>query len=687
MIKIIVLAILLLCIIPISLVFSGTAEASDPCDIADHLTIPDYQTWAGGGIDGGPAAVLYRGENSAGNHVVIMCWPNSGTQTLVRTYEISPAGPILGMIDTEIIDSRSYDQIHLARLNTTSDWVLISKYNLGSADFASIRVTSEGGISEVQDTANLAANCYDLLTGDGNYILASVLGAKTYTITILSDGEIVFTDNWDYGVSGNKDICVIPSWQDGVDRGYIVGQSIGATEWRSGTYSVSNGQLSTVWAATQMWTYIDDDYGDTMWLGNIDGNSDLYVSGYGVTNGHGGDGDIGVEVFRYDDPAHLVTTGTGYVYDADHGDVKQIVTVAPGVAAVFYCIGANNYLSMLYGIDETGSISHELISAGTRIGTDDYVTGAVCQLGDTNYIAFTCMDIPNIDLYILETKYPPVVTTESLVERGHDEGNAPPLLFGEGSVQDIGSSDVFEWGFCYNQIGYPSYSGSKISFTGTATAPFTFSGTITDDLRFDQPYYVRAYACNQSGTGYGRQLTTFTHPLYSDLILDLQFEPLNISSGTISDQSGYGHDASYLLHIDPLSITVDEVEAADPPEYSCTGSECMAFFRPTIRPSDTWILDPDERDYENLPGMAFINEMIRDIIPVRLFWVSGVAIIMIAAGFWAHKMGRYPIVTGCVVGLVLVFACSMHWMGWWGFAIDVFFIAGMLIKGEARQPF
>jgi len=679
-------SLILLGIIGLFLVIAPTAWAGggDPCDIADHLTIPDYQTWAGGGADSGPAAVLYRGENIAGNHVVIMCWPNSGTQTLVRTYEISPTGSISGVIDTELIDSRSYDQIHLARLNETSDWVLISKYNLGSADFASIRVTSEGGISEVQDTANLAAIVYDLSTGAGNYILASVYGAKTYTITILSDGEIVFADNWDYGLTGNKDLMAVPTWQDGTDRGYIVGQGIGHY-WRSGTYSISNGDIATVWAATQAWTYIGASNlsGDTCWLGDIDGNNDLYVSAYGASSGHGGDPDIGVEVFQYDYPAHLVSTGTGYLYDASSGDVHQVVNIAPGVAAVFYRVGVNNYLSMLYGIDDTGSVSQECISAGTRVGTPDYVTGAVCQLGDTNYVAFTCMDTPDIDLYVLETKYPPVVTTDSLVERGHNEGDAPPLLFGEGSVQDIGSSDVFECGFVYNKIGYPTCSGSKISFTETATAPFTFSGTITDNLRFDQPYFVRAYACNQSGTGYGRQLTTYTHPLYSDLILDLEFEPLHISSGTISDQSGYGHDFSYTLAANPagLDTTIGDIVPTDLAEYTCTGTDCQHFFDAQFIDPEGYIINPGS---SNVPSVDFLPE---NTVPARLFWLSGLTILFCALGFCVYRYTRVLLVTA-VIGLLCIFwACYQGWMGWWVFVMCVILTPGLLLKDESRQPF
>jgi len=73
-----------------------------------------------------------------------------------------------------------------------------------------------------------------------------------------------------------------------------------------------------------------------------------------------------------------------------------------------------------------------------------------------------------------------------------------------GEVTDDCGSDVIARGVCWNTTGKPEIT--KDSKTSDGTGIGTFSSTLTP-LTANTLYYVRAYATNEAGTGYGEELT------------------------------------------------------------------------------------------------------------------------------------------------------------------------------------
>ena len=76
-------------------------------------------------------------------------------------------------------------------------------------------------------------------------------------------------------------------------------------------------------------------------------------------------------------------------------------------------------------------------------------------------------------------------------------------------ISDEGSA-ILERGICWNTTGNPTINDSKVT-TGTGIGSFSNS---LSALVLGQTYYVRAYATNMIGTGYGNQISfTYLYPV------------------------------------------------------------------------------------------------------------------------------------------------------------------------------
>lgn len=71
-----------------------------------------------------------------------------------------------------------------------------------------------------------------------------------------------------------------------------------------------------------------------------------------------------------------------------------------------------------------------------------------------------------------------------------------------GSISNDGGATITERGICWNTTGGPTISDSHTSGVG---GPDQFTGMLTD-LTLNTTYYVRAYAINSIGTGYGNEV-------------------------------------------------------------------------------------------------------------------------------------------------------------------------------------
>jgi hypothetical protein len=75
-----------------------------------------------------------------------------------------------------------------------------------------------------------------------------------------------------------------------------------------------------------------------------------------------------------------------------------------------------------------------------------------------------------------------------------------------GNVTSDGGKTVTERGFCFNKTSFPTTADNKIIVSGTTGA---YSGYLTS-LDPETTYYVRAYAINEAGTGYGSDVSFLT---------------------------------------------------------------------------------------------------------------------------------------------------------------------------------
>jgi uncharacterized protein (TIGR02145 family) len=86
-----------------------------------------------------------------------------------------------------------------------------------------------------------------------------------------------------------------------------------------------------------------------------------------------------------------------------------------------------------------------------------------------------------------------------------------------GSITDDGGDEIISRGVCWNTSGNPTIADTR-TLDGTGT------GTFESSLTYLMPntyYYIRAYATNKAGTGYGNELTFATPDLTTGYVNDI----------------------------------------------------------------------------------------------------------------------------------------------------------------------
>ncbi len=99
----------------------------------------------------------------------------------------------------------------------------------------------------------------------------------------------------------------------------------------------------------------------------------------------------------------------------------------------------------------------------------------------------------------------PTLTTRAITNFGTTTAS------GGGVITDLGGEDASQHGLCWSTSPGPTTAGSKTTL-GAATVTGTFSSALSG-LSYGTLYYVRAYAVNGAGTGYGdeQSFTTMSH--------------------------------------------------------------------------------------------------------------------------------------------------------------------------------
>jgi hypothetical protein len=123
----------------------------------------------------------------------------------------------------------------------------------------------------------------------------------------------------------------------------------------------------------------------------------------------------------------------------------------------------------------------------------------------------------------------PVVSTTPITSRSSE------AVVGGGNVESNEGSEILARGVCWNTTGAPTITDNKTT-DGTGTGLFTSSMT---GLVYGQTYYIRAYATNMTGTGYGAQRSfTYTYPLFITPVASSITQTSAIISNNITSDGG-----------------------------------------------------------------------------------------------------------------------------------------------------
>jgi plastocyanin len=132
-----------------------------------------------------------------------------------------------------------------------------------------------------------------------------------------------------------------------------------------------------------------------------------------------------------------------------------------------------------------------------------------------------------------------------------------------GEITSDGGASIESRGICWSTSADPTVDGSKIN-AGSGTGAFTADMT---DLTPDTQYYVRAFATNSAGIGYGNQVT-FTTELTSLALLttteaSMITSTTAVSGGNITSDGGDAITARGVCYSTSQNPTVTDSKTDD----------------------------------------------------------------------------------------------------------------------------
>jgi len=177
-----------------------------------------------------------------------------------------------------------------------------------------------------------------------------------------------------------------------------------------------------------------------------------------------------------------------------------------------------------WSINQNPTITDSKTSDGTGVGSFSSAVSGLTQ-GTTYYLrAYATNSIGTTYGNQITTKTLAVLPTITTVSIANITSIS---AFSGGVISSDGGGSIIARGVCWGTSQNPTTANSKTT-DGTGTG--SFSSSITG-LLAGTTYYVRAYATNSIGTGYGAQVS------FSTSDIGIIFNP-NISYGTLNDIEG-----------------------------------------------------------------------------------------------------------------------------------------------------
>lgn len=174
------------------------------------------------------------------------------------------------------------------------------------------------------------------------------------------------------------------------------------------------------------------------------------------------------------------------------------------------------------------------------------------------FIVICITVIPVAFLYSCRKKpTPPVVTTANVTAITQTSASSG------GNVTSDGGAGVTARGVCWGTSPNPTVANNKTT-DGTGIGPFTSSLT---GLTPGTTYYVRAYATNSAGTGYGSQVTFTTGAVVGATVTTAAVTSITTSSavsgGTITNDGGAQVTARGICWSTSVNPTVADNKTSD----------------------------------------------------------------------------------------------------------------------------
>jgi hypothetical protein len=188
----------------------------------------------------------------------------------------------------------------------------------------------------------------------------------------------------------------------------------------------------------------------------------------------------------------------GWTTSYDVNTIGYASYVPPGLTNGVNCVAlANASQTIEYdNFKYTGTLSGTTTEVRTAINTYNNWTGNNSAID----ISVSAYSTPNITTPAVA----PTVTTHSV------SNISATTATGNGTITSTGNANISERGIYWSTIdGFTDGTGTKVSTTGDWGATGDFTQDITE-LEPNTPYYVKAFATNSAGTGYGSQVSFTT---------------------------------------------------------------------------------------------------------------------------------------------------------------------------------
>jgi uncharacterized protein (TIGR02145 family) len=236
-------------------------------------------------------------------------------------------------------------------------------------------------------------------------------------------------------------------------------------------------------------------------LTGLSQNTQYHVRAYATNNAGTSYGNEVVFMTLAVAPATLTTTDVSLITATTAHSGGNISNSGGGnilARGICWSLTATPTINDFKTLNGTGIGSYASDMSGLQSDTQYHVRAYATNEYGTSYGNETTFSTLTVTL--------PVVTTTTVTSITASSASSG------GNVTDAGNGTISARGVCWGTTTAPLVTGNH---TSDATGTGSFTSNITG-LAFNTKYYVRAYATNSAGTGYGTDEYSFTTPAATD---------------------------------------------------------------------------------------------------------------------------------------------------------------------------